>query len=94
MTDKDKALAIWESVVAHQVQDSPPKEFLHNENDVYDVMKMFNVYGHSYCGVAACETASLARYLGLKARVSTIVAHVGAGDRVGRAVAHARRLAR
>ncbi|MGA2618115.1 MAG: hypothetical protein ABSF26_10930 [Thermoguttaceae bacterium] len=76
MTDKDKALAIWESVVAHQYQDSPPKEFLHHEDDVYDVMKMFNVYGHSYCGVAACETAALARYLGLKARVSTIVAHV------------------
>ena len=76
MTDKDKALAIWESVVAHQFQDSPPKEFLHNENDVYDAVKMFNVYGHSYCGVAACEMASLARYVGLKARVSTIAAHV------------------
>ncbi len=76
MTDKDKALAIWESVVAHQFQDTPPKEFLHNENDVYDVLKMFNVYGHSYCGVAACEMASLARYVGLKARVSTVVAHV------------------
>ena len=76
MTDKDKALAIWESVVAHQYQDTPPKEFLHNENDVYDVMKMFNVYGHSYCGVAAYEMASLARYAGLKARVSTIAAHV------------------
>ncbi len=76
MADEDKALAIWESVVAHQFQDSPPKEFLHNEDDVYDVMKMFNVYGHSYCGVAACEIASLARYVGLKARVSTIVAHV------------------
>ncbi len=76
MSDEDKALAIWESVVAHQYQDAPPKEFLHNENTVYDVMKMFNVYGYSFCGVAACETASLARYAGLKARVSTIVAHV------------------
>jgi hypothetical protein len=76
MSDKDKALAVWESVVAHQYQDAPPKEFLHHENDVYDALKMFNVYGHSYCGVAACEVASLARYVGLKARVSTIVAHV------------------
>jgi hypothetical protein len=37
----------------HQFQDVPPKEFLHNENEVHDAMKMFNVYGHSYCGVAA-----------------------------------------
>jgi hypothetical protein len=76
MSDEDKALAIWESVVAHQYQDAPPKEFLQNEDTVYDAVKMFNVYGYSYCGVASCETASLARYLGLKARVSTIVAHV------------------
>ncbi len=76
MSDGDKALAIWESVVAHQYQDTPPKEFLNNEGDVYDALKMFNVYGHSYCGVAACEIASLARYVGLKARVTTIVAHV------------------
>jgi hypothetical protein len=48
MTDKDKALAIWESVVAHQYQDAPPKEFLHNDGgDVYDPLKMFNVYGYS-----------------------------------------------
>ncbi len=76
MSDGDKALAVWESVVAHQYQDTPPKEFLHNEGDVYDALKMFNVYGYSYCGVAACEIASLARYVGLKARVTTIVAHV------------------
>jgi hypothetical protein len=77
MTDKDKALAIWETVVAHQYQDAPPKEFLHNDGgDVYDPLKMFNVYGYSYCGVAACEIAALARYVGLEARVSTIVAHV------------------
>jgi hypothetical protein len=76
MSDCDKALAIWESVVAHQYQDTPPKEFLHHEGDVYDALKMFNVYGYSYCGVAACETASLARYIGLKARITTISAHV------------------
>lgn len=77
MTEADKALAVWESVVAHQYQDIPPREFLHNDGgDVYDALKMFNVYGYSYCGVAACEMASLARYLGLKARVTSIAAHV------------------
>ena len=76
MSDCDKALAIWESVVAHQYQDTPPKEFLHNGADVCDALKMFNVYGYSYCGVAACEVASLARYVGLKARVTTISLHL------------------
>ena len=76
MSEEDRALAVWESVVAHQYQDAPPMEFLQNENNVYDALKMFNVYGHSFCGVAACEIASLARYVGLNARVSTIAAHV------------------
>lgn len=76
MTDKDKAIAIWESVVAHQYQDSPPCEFLNNEGTVQDAIKMFNVYGYSFCGVAANEMASLARYVGLDAHISTIVAHV------------------
>ncbi|MFB3890777.1 MAG: hypothetical protein ACE15C_02010 [Phycisphaerae bacterium] len=76
MSDKDKAIAIWESMVAHQHQDSPPCEYLNNENTVQDAIKMMNVYGYSYCGVAANQIASLARYVGLKARISTIVAHV------------------
>ena len=37
---------------------------------------MMNVYGYSFCGVAANEIASLARYVGLEARISTIMAHV------------------
>ena len=76
MTDEQKAMAIWESVMSHQVQDAPPSEFLQNENTLYDAIKMFNVYGYSYCGVAACEMSSLARYVGLKARVWTIRNHV------------------
>ena len=76
MTDKDKALAIWETVVAHQYQDTPPWEFLNNEGTVQDAIKIFNVYGYSFCGPAANEIASLARYVGLKCRISTISAHV------------------
>lgn len=76
MTDKDKALAIWETIVSHQHQDSPPSEFLNNEGLVQDALKMMNVYGYSFCGVAANEMASLARYAGLKARIRTIRDHV------------------
>ncbi|MCL2647654.1 MAG: hypothetical protein FWD61_11705 [Phycisphaerales bacterium] len=76
MTDKEKALAIWQTVATFQHQDAPPSEFLQNEGTVYDAIKMFNVYGYSYCGVAACEMTSLARYVDVPARVRTIVAHV------------------
>ena len=76
MTDKEKAMAIWTTVATFQHQMRPPKEFLQNEGTVYDAIKMFNVYGCSYCGVASCEMASLARYVGLQARVRTIVGHV------------------
>jgi hypothetical protein len=76
MSDRDKALAIWESLVAHQFQDSPPSEFLNNEGTVQDALKMMNVYGYSFCGVAANEIVSLARYVGLEARIFTIRTHV------------------
>ncbi len=76
MTDRDKALAAWESVVRFQHQDSPPVEFLQLENAVLDAIKMFNVYGYSMCGNAASHVQSLARAAGLEARGWTIQAHV------------------
>ena len=76
MTDREKALAIWKTVVMFQHQDEPPVEFLHHENTVLDAIKMFNVYGESYCGVAASHVQSLSRYAGLKTRGWTISRHV------------------
>jgi hypothetical protein len=76
MTPKQKALACWETVVRFQHQDGPPKEFLQNEDTVLDAIKLFNVYGYSFCGVAASHVQSLARQAGLEARGWTIRAHV------------------
>ncbi|MBI5832517.1 MAG: hypothetical protein HZB16_09455 [Armatimonadetes bacterium] len=76
MTDEQKAMAIWKSVVAHQYQDAPPSEYLQYEGLVLDPIKMFNVYGYSFCGVASSEVQCLARYVGLEARGWTIRAHV------------------
>jgi len=76
MSDKEKALAIWKTVVAFQHQDEPPVEYLQNENMVLDAIKTFNVYGYSMCGNAASHVQSLARYAGLEARGWTIQAHV------------------
>jgi len=76
MSDKEKALAVWSSVVRFQHQDSPPCEYLQLENTVLDAIKMFNVYGYGFCGVSASHVQSLARYAGLKARGWTISRHV------------------
>ena len=76
MTDKAKALAVWRTVVAHQHQNSPPREYLHPESTVLDPIKIFNVYGYSFCSVGAAEVQALTRYLGLRARGWTISRHV------------------
>jgi hypothetical protein len=68
MTDREKALAAWRTVVTFQHQDVPPREYLHNEQVVQDPLKVFNVYGYSFCSVASGAIEALARYAGLRAR--------------------------
>jgi hypothetical protein len=75
MTDQEKALAVWRSTVMFQHQDNPPREYLTNEQDAQDPLKIFNVYGYSYCSVASCDIECLARYAGLRARGWGINAH-------------------
>src|SRR5688572_15526984 len=67
MADEQKAMAAWRSTVMFQHQDTPPYEYLQNEQVVQDPIKIFNVYGYSFCSVASCDVAALARYAGLKA---------------------------
>jgi hypothetical protein len=76
MTDRQKAMACWKTVVTFQHQDDPPAEYLQNEDLVLDAIKMFNVYGYSLCSVAASHVQTLARYVGLEARGWTIRGHV------------------
>jgi hypothetical protein len=68
MTDREKALAAWRTTVTFQHQDAPPHEYLQNESVVQDPIKIFNVYGYSFCSVASCDVEALARYAGLRAR--------------------------
>jgi len=75
MTDEQKALAIWKTVWTFQYQASPPHEFLQYYGDLHDPVKIFNVYGYSYCSVASSEVVALARYVGLKARDRGINCH-------------------
>src|ERR1043165_2120571 len=76
MSDREKALAVWQSVVKFQHQDAPPTEFLQAGDNVLDPIKLFNVYGYSLCSVASANVQALARAAGLQARGWTINQHV------------------
>jgi hypothetical protein len=67
MTDEQKALAIWQTVVKFRHQDPPPQEHF-NTGCVHDPIKTFNVYGYGMCCCASCNIAALSRYTGLQAR--------------------------
>jgi hypothetical protein len=75
MSDREKALAAWRTVVMFQHQDAPPLEYLQHEETVLDPIKMFNVYGYGFCSMASAHVAALARHAGLKARGWGINAH-------------------
>lgn len=79
MSEKEKALAIFNSQIAFQHDDFAPMECLQRDqwNEwVLDPIKMFNVYGYTMCSVSAASMACLARYAGLPARISTIRDHI------------------
>jgi len=75
MTDEDKALAVWKTVVKYRHQTPPPNEFLQNEKNVHDVMKTIHVYGYGMCCCAAANIEQLARFIGFDARGWAITAH-------------------
>ncbi len=75
MSDQDKALAVWKTVVKYRHQNPPPNEFLQNEKNVHDVMKTIHVYGYGMCCCAAANVEQLARYIGFGARGWAITAH-------------------
>jgi hypothetical protein len=75
MTDQEKALTAWRTAVTFQHQDAPPFEYLTHEHVVQDPIKIFNVYGYSFCSVTSCDIEALARYAGLRARGWAINAH-------------------
>jgi hypothetical protein len=75
MSDEEKAMAAWRTVASFQHQDSPPSEYLANEDTVCDAIKMFNVYGYGFCSMASAHVNTLARSVGLEGRGWGINAH-------------------
>jgi hypothetical protein len=75
MTERQKALAIWETVVKFRHQDLPPLEYIDHEDQVHDPIRAFNVYGYSLCSGTAAYVEALARYAGMEARGWGITGH-------------------
>lgn len=75
MTDEQKAMAVWNSVVAFRHQETPPNEYLENEGHPHDPIKAFNVYGYGQCCCASANLMALARHAGLTARGWGITQH-------------------
>ncbi len=73
MSEQEKALAIWRTVVKYRHQTAPPNEYL--LDNVHDVFKTIHVYGYGMCCCAASHVETLARYLGMPARGWGITAH-------------------
>src|SRR5215216_5421041 len=78
MSDQDKAIAIFDTLVRYRHQANPPKEYLTSEEaggHVHDPLKTFHVYGYGQCCCASAEVIGLAQYLGLQARGRDISRH-------------------
>ncbi|HTE20544.1 MAG TPA: hypothetical protein VK689_19430 [Armatimonadota bacterium] len=75
MTDEQKAMAVWETVVKFRHQDNPPNEYLQESAHPHDPIKTFNVYGYGQCCCASSNIEALGRYAGLPARGRIIQAH-------------------
>ncbi|MBA3708922.1 MAG: hypothetical protein H0W83_08915 [Planctomycetes bacterium] len=75
MTDQEKAIAIWKTVVKYRHQDTPPNEAVAFGENVHDPLKTIHVYGYGQCCCASSNIEGLARYIGLKARGRIINAH-------------------
>ena len=73
MSDQEKLLAIWRTVVKYRHQTAPPNEWI--QDNVHDVFKTIHVYGYGMCCCASSHVESLARYLGMPARGWAIHLH-------------------
>src|SRR3954463_307105 len=78
MSDQEKAIAVFNTLVRYRHQANPPKEYLTSEEaggHVHDPLKTFHVYGYGQCCCASAEVIGLSQYLGLQARGRDISHH-------------------
>ena len=72
MTDREKALSIWQFLVDNRYHDQPA----HNDIETHDPVRFLNVYGYGFCDDSATNFMVLAERAGLKSRVWGLSGHV------------------
>lgn len=72
MSDREKAEALYEVVRKYRYHDAPPIP----DGEVWDPIKLMEVYGYGLCGDAAAALAFLWRKTGLPSRVWELSGHV------------------
>ncbi|HYE19199.1 MAG TPA: hypothetical protein VEA69_12180 [Tepidisphaeraceae bacterium] len=75
MTDREKAMVVWENVYRFRHQSNPPNEYLESMDNVHDPIKAWNVYGYGMCCCASANVQALSRYVGLESRGWGIINH-------------------
>src|SRR5688500_8738016 len=78
MSEQEKAIAIFNTIVPYRHQANPPREHLSSDmsgGHVHDPLKSLHVYRYGQCCCAAAEVQALARYLGMKTRGRPVTVH-------------------
>src|SRR5436309_11405362 len=68
MSDEERAKAIWTGAVRYRHQTVPPNEYLSDEWEAHDPIKLFNVYGYCMCCCCSSIILSLNRLDGRETR--------------------------
>ncbi len=71
-SDGEKAMAIWEFLVANRYHDVPTRD----HGEMHDPVRLLNVYGYGFCDDSANSFMMLARQAGLPARIWSLSGHV------------------
>src|ERR1051325_7580900 len=61
MTDEQRSKALWTAAVRYRHQTAPPNEFLADDWEAHDPIKLFNVYGYCMCCCCTSIIESLNR---------------------------------
>jgi hypothetical protein len=75
MSDADKSKALWKAAVRYRHQTSPPNEFLAEDWEAHDPVKIFNVYGYCMCCCCSAILEGLNRLDGREAHGRILNGH-------------------
>ncbi len=75
MTDAERSKALWTAAVRYRHQSVPPNEFLAEDWEAHDPVKLFNVYGYCMCCCCSSLIESLNRLDGREARGRILNGH-------------------